>query len=148
MSARGFLRMAGPAPTASIEACRGFAILEQELYRGHPSTAPRCGDGGAACVTAMSRSSRRGVRVPSAAGARPPPWVSQPRVERPGWQPVAGVVRSGEALPSIAVIEVSARTGSVGAALLRNVRERFSGPVFAVGHGQSVLDLDGTVVAP
>jgi acyl-CoA synthetase (NDP forming) len=46
---------------------------------------------------------------------------------------------------SIAVIGVSERPGSVGAALLRNVRESFSGPVFAIGRGQSILDVDEPV---
>jgi acyl-CoA synthetase (NDP forming) len=46
---------------------------------------------------------------------------------------------------SIAVIGASKRPGSVGAALLANVRESFSGPVYAIGRGQSIRDVDAPV---
>ena len=42
---------------------------------------------------------------------------------------------------SIAVIGASTRPGSVGAALLANVRDSFEGPVFTIGRGQSILDV-------
>ena len=46
---------------------------------------------------------------------------------------------------SIAVIGASARPGSVGAALVANLRESFDGPLHLVGRGQSVLDVAGPV---
>jgi acetate---CoA ligase (ADP-forming) len=46
---------------------------------------------------------------------------------------------------SIAVIGASKRPGSVGAALRTNVRESFAGPVYAVGRGQSIRDVDAPV---
>jgi acyl-CoA synthetase (NDP forming) len=46
---------------------------------------------------------------------------------------------------SIAVIGASERRGSVGAALVQNLRDSFSGPLFAVGRGQSIRDVDAAV---
>jgi acyl-CoA synthetase (NDP forming) len=46
---------------------------------------------------------------------------------------------------SIAVIGAGTRPGSVGAALLRNIRESFPGPVHPIGRGQSIRDLDAPV---
>jgi acyl-CoA synthetase (NDP forming)/L-amino acid N-acyltransferase YncA len=46
---------------------------------------------------------------------------------------------------SIAVIGASARPGSVGAALMENLRATFDGPLHAVGRGESVLDIQGPV---
>ena len=42
---------------------------------------------------------------------------------------------------SVAVIGVGSRPGSVGAALVANLRASFNGPIFPVGRGQSVLDV-------
>lgn len=46
---------------------------------------------------------------------------------------------------SIAVIGASSRKGSVGAALLANLRASFDGPIYPVGRGASVLDVPGRV---
>jgi acyl-CoA synthetase (NDP forming)/RimJ/RimL family protein N-acetyltransferase len=65
-------------------------------------------------------------------------------VRRFGERERAGAVAALEhflAPASIAVIGASARTGSVGAALLANLRASFDGPLHAVGRGESVLDI-------
>jgi acetate---CoA ligase (ADP-forming) len=46
---------------------------------------------------------------------------------------------------SVAVIGASTRPGSVGAALVANLRASFDGPVFSVGRGESVLDVTAPV---
>jgi acetate---CoA ligase (ADP-forming) len=46
---------------------------------------------------------------------------------------------------SIAVIGASERPGSVGAALVQNLRAGFAGPLYTIGRGQSVLDAPGPV---
>jgi len=53
----------------------------------------------------------------------------------------AAAVRHFVAPASVAVIGASARPGSIGAALLANVRESFDGPVFGIGRGHSILDV-------
>jgi len=57
---------------------------------------------------------------------------------------IAAVAAVGHFLApaSVAVIGASERPGSVGAAVVQNLRESFTGPLFTVGRGQSVLDVD------
>jgi acyl-CoA synthetase (NDP forming)/GNAT superfamily N-acetyltransferase len=46
---------------------------------------------------------------------------------------------------SIAVIGASRRPGSVGSALMENLRESFDGPLYAVGRDESVAGIEGAV---
>jgi acyl-CoA synthetase (NDP forming)/RimJ/RimL family protein N-acetyltransferase len=46
---------------------------------------------------------------------------------------------------SIALIGASTRPGSIGGALLENLRDGYEGSLHEVGRGQSVLDIDGPV---
>jgi acyl-CoA synthetase (NDP forming)/GNAT superfamily N-acetyltransferase len=69
-------------------------------------------------------------------------------VERFGERERAGAVAAIEhflAPSSIAVIGVGSRDGNAGAAIMENLRATFDGPLYAVGRGRSVQDIDGPV---
>jgi acyl-CoA synthetase (NDP forming)/RimJ/RimL family protein N-acetyltransferase len=87
-------------------------------------------------VEVQARPGELSVELPTAVG----PEAVRRFAERERIGAVAAV-RHFVTPASVAVIGASARPGSIGAALLANVRESFDGPVFAIGRGQSVLDI-------